>query len=135
MANVQNINLNGTKLSIAGTEPIYAELGVSLERFATLLSRDAYTPTLDEAPTSATTTYTDTDGSTNTFAIGQCCRVWDADEEDYIFYRLYDMADGVATWREADGGGTKLPTDVILSSPVSFGVTANTYLDNGILNS
>ena len=55
-------------------EDICNELDMSSERFIELLSRDAYCPTLSDAPTSLTITYVDTDGSTNKFREGQLCR-------------------------------------------------------------
>ena len=77
-----NINIDGKVYGLGiATEDIYAELGISQERFVELLSRDFYCPTLTSAPTSSTLTYTDTDGSTNHFQIGQMCR-W-ADGNDW----------------------------------------------------
>lgn len=35
------------------------------------------------------------------------------EEDEYVFYRLYDLADGVASWRES-GSGTALPGNVYL---------------------
>lgn len=66
------IELNGQLYSLGKT--IYEELDMSLERFAELLGRDLYCPTLGAAPTSSSLTYTDTDGSVNTFQLGQPCR-------------------------------------------------------------
>lgn len=62
----------------------------------------AYTPTLQSAPTSSTTTYTK-DGQTVDFEIGQFCRVLNINGT-YTFYQLYDLViDGSTTsavWQE-----------------------------------
>ena len=51
----------------------------------------SYTPTLNAAPTSSTTTYTQ-DGKTKKFEIGQFCRVANAQSNTgYDFYQLYDL--------------------------------------------
>lgn len=59
-----------------------------------------YTPTLAQAPTESTLTYTK-DGQTLAFEIGQFCRVADAGAPlGYEFYQLYDLAQNgtVAKW-------------------------------------
>lgn len=66
------IEVNGIFYSLG--KSIYDELDITLERFAELLGRDLYCPTLSAAPTSSTLTYTDTDGSVNSFQVGQPCR-------------------------------------------------------------
>lgn len=106
MANVQNISINGTMLTIEGGESIYGELGISLERFATLLSRDAYTPYMNAAPTAETKTYIDTDGSTNTFAIGQSVVYPDPDSDDGygIAFLKAILEDGTRVWGAGGGG-------------------------------
>ena len=72
---LKNINLDGVEYGLGITsDDIYAELGITKERFVELLSRDFYCPTLPESPTSETLTYEDTDGSVNHFQIGQPCR-------------------------------------------------------------
>ena len=73
------IELNGVLYSLG--KSIYEELDLSLVRFAELLGRDFYCPTLSEAPTSSTLKYTDTDGEEQTFQVGQPCR-W-AEGNDY----------------------------------------------------
>ena len=72
ISKLTGIELNGVFYSLG--KSIYEELGVSLERFAELLGRDLYCPTLSSAPTSSTLKYTDTDGDEHTFQVGQPCR-------------------------------------------------------------
>ena len=63
-------------------------------------SEAAYTPTLQNAPTSSTLTYTK-DGQTVAFEIGQFCRVPDATmDTGYKFYQLYDIKNNAAVWQE-----------------------------------
>lgn len=77
---LKNINLGGIVYGLGLTsEDLYAELGITKERFVELLSRDFYCPTLSEAPLVSTLTYVDADGSTNHFQVGQPCRWKDAD--------------------------------------------------------
>lgn len=68
------LSTGGVQYELTVPEKIYDELGISQERFAELLSRDLYCPTLTAEPASTTLTYTDTDGSTNHFQVGQPCR-------------------------------------------------------------
>ena len=88
------IELNGVLYSLG--KSIYEELGVSLERFAELLGRDLYCPTLSEAPTSATLKYTDTDGDEHTFQIGQPCR-W-SEGDDYRLAVCKDITEDGSSW-------------------------------------
>lgn len=88
------IELNGVLYSLG--KSIYEELDMSLERFAELLGRDLYCPTLTAAPTSSTLTYTDTDGSTNTFQAGQPCR-W-ADGSDYRIAVCKNITASASSW-------------------------------------
>lgn len=92
----------------------------------------AEAPTLDGEPTPETLTYTDNTGAEVAFALGDEVRCYNAEEEDFIFFKLYDISNGKAVWREVYGG-LVLPTDVILCSPVSLNENENIYLDNGIL--
>ena len=96
MASLLHVNINGTVVDIT---PIYKELGISLDRFTQLLDRDFYAPTLASVPLPETVSYTDEDGSTCPFRVGQLCRV--ADETASTGYRFYlcaDIADGKARW-------------------------------------
>lgn len=77
---IKNISLGGILYGLGLTsDDLYAEIGISKERFVELLSRDLYCPTLEAAPTSALLTYTDTDGNEHHFRAGQPCRWADAD--------------------------------------------------------
>lgn len=88
------IELNGVLYTIG--KSVYEELELSLVRFAELLGRDFYCPTLTEAPTASTLMYVDTDGEEQTFQIGQPCR-WQEDG-GWRLALLKDNAGGVATW-------------------------------------
>ena len=95
---------------------------------------------LDHEPTAADLTYTDeATGLEVQYPIGAEVRVYDADNEEYVFYKLYDLgedADGnpAASWDES-GSGNKLPGDIILSSPSTFSSGEELiFLNNGFLN-
>ncbi len=89
---------------------------------------------LDHEPTEADLTYHDeATGLDVPYPIGAEVRVWDAEYEEYDFYKLYDVKDGKAAW-DTIGGGMTLPTDIILGSPTSFDDAEGLiFLDNGIL--
>ena len=64
-------------------------------------------PTLSAAPEAATLTYVNSDGNEVAFRIGDEVRVADAaSDEGYVFYKLYDIADGAAVWSQAGSGGS-----------------------------
>ena len=88
------IELNGVLYSLG--KSIYEELDISLVRFAELLGRDFYCPTLSSAPTSSTISYTDTDGETQSFQIGQPCR-W-AEGDGWRLALCTDNAGDSASW-------------------------------------
>ena len=88
------IELNGMLYSLG--KSIYEELDISLVRFAELLGRDFYCPTLSAAPTSSTLKYTDTDGEEQTFQIGQPCR-W-AEGSDYRIAICKAITASSASW-------------------------------------
>lgn len=92
----------------------------------------AEAPTLDREPTADTLTYIDSTGVEVNFALGDEVRYYNTEEEEFIFFKLYDIRNGKAVWKEVYGG-LVLPTDVILCSPESLNETANTFLNNGIL--
>lgn len=95
-------------------EEFYESLGTfgdKVEMIESLVSslsgKYAETPTLEATPTEDTLTYTPEDSEEpRAFAIGQQCRVYEEEEEDYVFYQLYDIKDGKADWRIAGSGGT-----------------------------
>lgn len=108
MSDIRKIKVNGVTYRIPSA---YDDLGMTEERFAELLSRDAYCPTLTDPPGTSTTTYEDTDGSVNTFATGQKCRVRNADAaEGYDLWLLCDLSDGKASWMKL-GGYTRDESD------------------------
>ena len=92
----------------------------------------AEAPTLDGEPTPETLTYMDNTGVEVAFALGDEVRYYNAEEGEFIFFKLYDIRNGKAVWKEVYGG-LVLPTDVILCSPVSLNENENIYLNNGIL--
>lgn len=100
------INLNRLSVTVKGqvynidqTEKIYDELGISMDRFIELLSRDAYCPTLDADPTYETTTYTDEDGSVNDFQVGQFARVPNAEQPGgYRMWQVVSVTDSGVEW-------------------------------------
>ena len=88
------IEVNGKLYSIG--KSIYDELDISLVRFAELLGRDFYCPTLGSAPTSYTIKYTDTDGEEQPFQTGQPCR-W-LEGNDYRIAVCKNVDSSSATW-------------------------------------
>ncbi|MGN0309179.1 MAG: hypothetical protein ACI4C3_01095 [Bacteroides sp.] len=106
MADVQKLMINNEIYNLVGGTPIYEELGISMIRFAELLSRDAYTPYMDAAPTADTKTYIDTDGSENTFRIGQSVVYSDPDSDDGygIAFLKAILEDGTRVWGAGGGG-------------------------------
>lgn len=92
------VNIGGKQYVMTGSrlEDICDELGVTVDRFIELLSRDAYCPTLNSAPTLSTLTYIDVDGSENHFQTGQPCRWSEGGVWKMAF--LKDNTEGVAQW-------------------------------------
>ena len=96
-----------------------------------LSGKYAETPTLEATPTEDTLTYTPEDSeSPRSFAIGQQCRVYEEDEEDWVFYQLYDITEeNKADWRVAGSGGASAFQEkavITLSSNQGAGDTALT---------
>ena len=119
-----------------GTEEEFYEslgtFGEKVEMIESLVSslsgKFAETPTLESTPMEDTLTYTpEGGGEARSFSIGQQCRVYEEDEEDWVFYQLYDIKDGKADWRIAGSGGTSAYQEkavVTLSSNQGAGDTA-----------
>ena len=119
-----------------GTEEEFYEslgtFGEKVEMIESLVSslsgKFAETPTLEATPTEDTLTYTpEGGGEARNFSIGQQCRVYEEDEEDWVFYQLYDIKDGKADWRIAGSGGTSAYQEkavITLSSNQGAGDTA-----------
>lgn len=68
-------------------------------------------PTLDAVPTGETLSYVNSTGTTVSFCIGDEVRV--LEDGEYVFYRLYDLVDGAASWQES-GSGAALPGNIYL---------------------
>lgn len=116
-------------------EEFYESLGTFEEKVemteslvSSLSGKFAETPTLESTPTENTLTYTpEGGGESRNFSIGQQCRVYEEDEEDWVFYQLYDIKDGKADWRIAGSGGTSAYQEkavITLSSNQGAGDTA-----------
>lgn len=94
-----NVVSGGSTYKFTSIESIYSSLGINEERFLELLARDFYTVTLAASPTSSTVTYTDTDGSTNTFQTGQFARVADSSQEGgYKIWQCVNNDGTTASW-------------------------------------
>ena len=114
-----SISLGGVVYGLGlKSDDIYAELGISKERFVELLSRDFYCPTLSAAPASSTLTYLDTDGSTNHFQIGQPCRWKDVDGQWRIAF-MKDNTGDVASWYILPEAMSELENDVDMATNAS----------------
>ena len=72
----------------------------------------SYVPTLNAAPTSATTTYT-RGSDTISFQIGQFCRIA-KQGGGYDFYQMSDVSSNVATWIKVENDA--VPANVVLFS-------------------
>lgn len=71
-----------------------------------LAGKFAETPDLPSTPGEDTLTYQSGEATRN-FSIGQQCRVYEEDEEDWVFYQLYNISEEQkADWRVAGSGGT-----------------------------
>lgn len=128
IANVTKINING-KVYDLGIR-IYEEIGISFERFVSLLDRDAYTPELTAAPGGSTLTYTDTDGSVCDFRVGQACIYPSADIADgYGIAFLKAINGGEAVWQDL---GNVLST---AAEALAFSEEANAYAKAAYTNS
>lgn len=87
----------------------------------------AHEPTADD-------THYEYEGVTYSYSIGDERRYYDPDLEEYVFYKLYDLNENGAVWDELGGGGSRLPVDVILCSPMDFNdMEDKVMLNNGIL--
>lgn len=83
-------------------------LGKTGERVNELLSRQFIVPTLSSAPTTTTLQWQDGKYIVD-FRIGEMCRVKQG--EEYIFYRLDDISNGVAVWSNANASELPDMTD------------------------
>jgi hypothetical protein len=69
-------------------------------------------PDMESIPDEDTLTY-EQDGETIAFAIGGEARIFDTEKEEYVFYKLYDIADGKATWKISCSGGEQITIKLI----------------------
>ncbi|WP_289007235.1 hypothetical protein [uncultured Parabacteroides sp.] len=68
------------------------------------------------------------------FSIGDEVRYYDPDLEQFVFYKCYDLTADGAAWDELGGGGSRLPTDIFLCSPLDFDdLEDKIFLNNGTL--
>ena len=115
-------------LPITHVSAVYDDSGTPVSTLianATEEASKSYVPTLSEAPTSSTTTYT-RDGATKDFVLGQLARVANS-AGGYDFYQLIDLtlenSTPVATWRESGEGGGASYVPTLLSAPTSSTLT------------
>ena len=110
-------------------EEFYASLGLIDEKIeivqnlvASLDGKFAETPTLNAKPTESTLTYKSGE-ITRTFTIGQQCRVFDTENEKYVFYQLYDItAENKADWQIAGSDGSAFSETVKITLSSNQGV-------------
>lgn len=77
-------------------------LGITGNRFSTLLERQYIVPTLDTPPDETVGSWQDGEYTVE-FRIGELCRVWT--DNKWIFYRLENVQDGKYEWIEANTCG------------------------------
>lgn len=77
-------------------------LGITGNRFSTLLERQYIVPTLDTPPDETISSWQDGEYTVE-FRIGELCRVWT--DNKWIFYRLENVQDGKYEWIEANTCG------------------------------
>ena len=75
------------------------ELHKTGARVNELLARQFVVPTLDSKPTEDTLSWEDGEYLVD-FRIGELCRV--RENEEWVFYRLQDIAEGMAYWSKAN---------------------------------
>ena len=81
-------------------------------------------PTLESVPGEDTLTYI-VEGVTYTFRIGDEVRYYDSEKEEYVFYKLYDLADSKADWKIAGSGGGVANETLVLSLTSNQGSDVN----------
>lgn len=114
---------------VSGIRPNFAEEDKTNSNY---IANKPEIPTLETAPTAGTLTYVNRDGNEVAFRIGDEVRVLEDDE--YIFYRLYDLAEDeegnpVASWDES-GSGARLKSNVYLTGADYL---ASNIIEQGIL--
>lgn len=86
---------------------------------------------IEHEPTSEDTSYV-YNGVTYDFNVGDEVRYYNAEDEEYVFYRLYDVGAAGAAWGEA-GSGTALPFNVYLQGATGIDQSTQVII-NGTLN-
>lgn len=90
---------------------------------------------IDHEPTAADTHYT-YNGVQYAFSVGDEVRWYDADNEEYVLFKLYAVTQTGAVWEEMGSGSGSLPTDVILIGPSDLSSDDSDsyiYLEDGYL--
>ena len=114
---------------VSGIRPNFAEEDKTNSNY---IANKPEIPTLETAPTAGMLTYVNRDDNEVAFRIGDEVRVLEDDE--YIFYRLYDLAEDeegntVASWDES-GSGARLKSNVYLTGADYL---ASNIIEQGIL--
>ena len=117
---IEYININGEAYEIS---KIYEKMGLTYKRFVELLERDFYCPTLSAEPTSTTLTYTDTDGSTNHFQVGQPCRWLEGNTYRVAF--CTNVTENSTEWYIPETTGTVTETDPVFTASPAHTITAS----------
>lgn len=111
---------------VSGIRPDYNESDKTSSNY---IANKPEIPTLEAVPTAGTLTYTNRDGKEIAFKVGDEVRVLEDDE--YIFYKLYDLSeDGTAASWDESGGGSRLKTNVYLTGADYL---ASNIIEQGIL--
>ena len=123
-AGLADIAANRANVAAAGAESIVkgfqSDWNVTDPADPNYIQNKPEIPTLDAVPTGETLSYVNSTGTTVSFRIGDEVRV--LEDGEYVFYRLYDLVDGAASWQES-GSGTALPGNIYLQG-------ANYYNDS-----
>lgn len=99
---------------VSGIRPDYNESDKTNPNY---IANKPERPTLEAAPAAGTLSYVNRDGNEVAFRVGDEVRV--LEDEEYIFYKLYDIGEDeegnpVASWDES-GSGSRLKTNVYLT--------------------
>lgn len=86
--------------------------------------------TIDHVPGENDLTY-EAGGKTLPFQVGNELRYFDAEKDEYVFYKLYDIKDGKAVWKLAGSGGSDDGL-VFLSAPENFETSYIEIKDGGL---
>lgn len=114
---------------VSGIRPDYNESDRTNSNY---IANKPEIPTLEVAPAAGTLSYVNRDGNEVAFRVGDEVRV--LEDEEYIFYKLYDIGkdeegNPVASWDES-GSGSRLKTNVYLTGA---DYPASNIIEQGIL--